>query len=100
MYKVKKDANGQVERFKAGLVARGVRQQEGVDFDEVFAPMSKYATLQALLATVAVQDLELHQLDIKTTFLNRVLEEDVYIKQPPGYEERDSSMACHLNRDL
>ena len=100
VFKLKRDINGSVERFKARLVAKGFRQREGVDFDEVFAPVSKYATLRALLAKVASEDMELHQLDIKTAFLNGELEEDVYVQQAPGYEEGAKDVACHLHRAL
>ena len=100
IFKIKRSSSGDILRFKARLVAKGFLQREGVDFDEVYAPVSKYATLRALLAVVAARDLDLHQLDIKTAFLHGQLEEEVWIEQPPGFPTADSSQSCRLHRAL
>ena len=99
VYKLKRDSNGNITRYKARLVVKGFRQREGIDYQEVFAPVSKYSTLRAILAVAAAEDLEIHQLDIKTAFLNGDLEEDVWCEQPPGYENGEG-LACHLRKSL
>ena len=98
VYTYKHDANGDLIRHKARVVAKGFYQREGVDFDEVFAPVGKYTTLRALLSTVAFHDYELHQIDIKTAFLNGKLDETVYVQPPPGFEM--PGKVWRLNRAL
>jgi hypothetical protein len=100
VFTVKRDEHGNIVRFKARLVARGFEQVQGVDFDEVYAPVSKQTTLRALLALVAHRDMHLHQLDVTTAFLNGELTETVYITQPEGYSNGDSRQVCHLTKAL
>ncbi|PSC67111.1 Retrovirus-related Pol poly from transposon TNT 1-94 [Micractinium conductrix] len=76
------------------------RQREGIDYDEVFAPVSKYSTLRTVLSTAAAQDLDLHQLDIKTAFLNGTIDEEVYVSPPPGYTLGKPTLCCKLNKAL
>ena len=98
VYKSKKDALDNVERYKARLVAKGFMQQEGVHYNEVFAPMSKHTTLRTLLALAAVEDMEAQQLGIKTAFLNGALEEAIYTEQPKEYADGGPNMVCHLRK--
>lgn len=99
VYALKRNEKGGIERYKARLVAKGFSQQPGVDYQEVWAPVSQYKTLRALLAIVAARNLELHQLDIKTAFLNGDVDEELYMRQPPGYQD-SGNLVCRLHRSL
>jgi hypothetical protein len=97
---MKKDENGNINRFKARLVIKGFKQKKGVDYEEVFAPVSRHVTLRSLLAVAAARDLEVDQLDIKTAFLNGDLEEEIWMEQPELYETGGKQLACRLKKLL
>ena len=100
VYKVKRDKDGNVERYKARLVVKGYSQTAGIDYNETFAPVGKYTTFRALMAKAAAEDLHIIQIDIKTAFLQGNLEEDIYVCQPTGYEEGGPGIVCHLHKPL
>lgn len=102
VYKIKTGAQGEITRFKSRLVAKGFMQKEGIDFQAVFAPVTKHTTLRTLLASAAHKGAELQQLDVKTAFLNGELKEDevVYMKQAQGYEEGGANMVYKLHKTL
>jgi hypothetical protein len=85
VFKLKKDAAGKVVKHKARLVAKGYVQRIGVDFDEVFAPVARLDSVRLLLALAAQQGWSAHHMDVKSAFLNGILEEEVYVVQPPGF---------------
>jgi Reverse transcriptase (RNA-dependent DNA polymerase) len=80
VYKTKIDSQGNVERYNARLVVKGFTQQQGVHYDNTFSPVSKKDSLRIVLALVAHYNLELHQMDVKTVFLNGDLHEEIYMK--------------------
>ncbi|KOM27543.1 hypothetical protein LR48_Vigan437s000300 [Vigna angularis] len=86
VYKAKKDSKGEVQRYKARLVAKGYSQRAGIDYDEVFAPVARLETIRLIISLAAQNNWKIHQMDVKSAFLNGVLEEEVYIEQPQGYE--------------
>lgn len=101
IYRLKTDANGNVVRHKARLVARGFAQQYGVDYLETFAPVSRHETIRLLLAVAAQRKWKLFQLDVKSAFLNGELEEEIYIEQPLGFEEEGKEdHVLHLHKAL
>ena len=87
VFKNKQDANGIVIRNKARLVAQGFSQVEGIDFGETFAPVARLESIRILLAYASHHNFKLQQMDVKSAFLNGPINELVYVKQPPGFED-------------
>jgi len=100
IYKVKQATDGSVEKYKARFVARGFSQIEGIDYEETFAPITRYSSIWMILAFLVQMGWHIH-MDVKTAFLNEVIEEEVYIEQPKGFEIFSSdSHVCRLKRAL
>ncbi|KAK9074591.1 hypothetical protein SSX86_007189 [Deinandra increscens subsp. villosa] len=101
VYKTKLDPNGNIERHKARLVAKGYNRKEGIDYQETFSPVSRKDSLRIVMASVAHFDLELHQMDVKTAFLNGDLHEDVFMTQPEGFKsEGQEHLVCKLKKSI
>jgi hypothetical protein len=82
-------------------VARGFSQKEGIDYEETFALIARYTSIRAMLALTVVKKWKVHQMDMKTTFLNGVIEEEAYVEQLQGFETHDcQSHVCRLKKAL
>ncbi|GJV37032.1 retrovirus-related pol polyprotein from transposon TNT 1-94 [Tanacetum coccineum] len=90
IYKVKLDELGGILKSKARLVARGYRQEEGIDFEESFAPVARLDVIRIFLAYVVHMNMIVYQMDVKTTLLNGILREEVYVNQPNGFVDQDN----------
>ncbi len=90
-----------MEHYKARLVARGFTQTYGVDYNETFARVAKFTSIRCILALAALEDMEIHQMDVKTTFLNGELEEEIYMEQPQGFVHQGGEhLVCKLQKSL
>jgi hypothetical protein len=85
VYKIKCGPHGEIKCYKARLVAKGFTQVHGINYTDTFAPVMKFLTIQVFLALAAKYNLEIHQIDVKSAFLNGELEEEIYLHLPPGF---------------
>ena len=97
----KSDWNGNIKRYKARLVTKGHIKKYGIDYKETFSLVSKKDSPRIIIVLLAQYDLELHQMDVKTTFLNGDMEKDIYMNQPEGFFiERKSYMVCKRKKSI
>lgn len=85
VFKKKLNPDGSISTYKARLVAKGYRQREGVDYFDTYAPVARISSIRTLIAISAIKGLHIHQMDVKTAFLNGYLNDEVYMEQPEGF---------------
>jgi transposase InsO family protein len=101
IFKTKRDSKSDVEKYKARLVAKGFTQKEGIDYKETFSPVSSKDSFRIIMALVAHFNLELHQMDVKTAFLNGNIDETIYMLQPENFVSGDpKNMVCKLKKSI
>jgi hypothetical protein len=104
IYKTKHDSDGGIERYKARLVVQGCSQREGIDYDEVFAPVAHHETIRVALAVAASSGMVVHQMDVKTAFLIPEVSEELYMELPDGWPSelpgKRADSVCRLNKAL
>ncbi len=101
IFKKKLKTDGTIDRFKARLVIKGFTQKYGIDYFDTYSPVTKIATIRALIALASANDLLVHQMDVKTAFLNGDLHEEIYMQQPPGFViPGKEHKVCKLKKSL
>ena len=82
-------------------MAKGYAQKEGINYEETFAPVARYTSIRSIISLATQMGWKIHQIDVKTTFLNGVIEEEVYIEQPEGFETHEQKThVCRLKKAL
>ena len=85
IFKKKMKADGSIDKYKARLVIKGYKQKEGLDYFDTYSPVTRISSIRMLIAIASIHNLEIHQMDVKTTFLNGDLDEEIYMEQPEGF---------------
>jgi hypothetical protein len=100
-YKIKCKEYGSLDRYKSRIVAKGFKPRYGIDYEDTFSPVVKSATIRTILSIAVSRGWSLHQLDVQNAFLHGFLEEEIYMKQPPGYEDKSRfDYVCKLDRAI
>jgi hypothetical protein len=100
IYKIKHASDRSIDKYKARFVARGF-SHKGVDYEEIFAPVARYTSIRTVISIATRMGWKIHQMDVKTAFLNGNIEEEVYLEQPKGFEVHDrASHVCHLKKAM
>lgn len=101
IFKKKFKADGSIDKYKARLVAKGFRQTKGHDYFDTYSPVTKITSIRILIAIAALYNMKIHQMDVKTTFLNGELEEEIYMEQPEGFVvSGQEKKVCRLVKSL
>jgi hypothetical protein len=100
VFKIKHGINGEIEHYKARLMVRGFTQTFVIDYNETFAPIVKFVSIRCILALIAIEDLEIHQMDVKIAFVNGDLKEDIYMEQPKGFAHEGEHLVWKLHKSL
>ena len=101
VFKVKTNADGSTERFKARLVAQGYTQREGLDYDETFSPVVRSESIRSVISLACKEGLKLHQMDVTTVFLNGELDQEIYMRQPDSFiADGQEHLVCRLKKSL
>ncbi|GAU19342.1 hypothetical protein TSUD_336290 [Trifolium subterraneum] len=100
VFRIKENPDGTVNKYKARLVAKGFAQTPGFDFTETFSPVIKPITIRIILTLAVTNKWPVQQIDVNNAFLNGVLQEEVYMHQPAGFENADRSLVCKLHKSL
>ena len=99
--KIKHGADGSIEKYNTRFVARGFSQIEGVDYDETFSPMARYTSIRSIIAITSAMGWKLYQIDVKTSFLNGIIEKEVYIEQLESFVVHGKeSHVCKLKKSV
>ena len=99
VFRIKQSTDGSGDRYKARLVAKGYSQRVGIDYDETFSPVVRFDTVRSVLSVAATENMYLAQFDVKTAFLYGTLEEEIYMRQPEGFDD-GTNRVCKLERSL